>query len=182
MKFPLIIGERISLRGLCEEDAYGNYPKWFNDQEVCINNRHAVFPYSEKDCLNYIQKVINSKEDLVLAILLKETNKHIGVISLQNINYISRSAELAILLGERDCWGKGYAKEASFLLISHGFRQLNLHRIYCGTSSENIAMQKLAISLGMCEEGRRRMAIYKNGRFSDILEYGLLMDEFLTKN
>jgi RimJ/RimL family protein N-acetyltransferase len=64
--------------------------------------------------------------------------------------------------------------EAGTLLINHAFKSLNLHRIYCGTSSDNIAMQKLAIKLGMAQEGLRKEAIYKNGNYSDILEYGLL--------
>jgi RimJ/RimL family protein N-acetyltransferase len=35
-------------------------------------------------------------------------------------------------------------------------------------------MQKLALKLGMSEEGRRREALWKNGIFADIVEYGLL--------
>ena len=41
--------------------------------------------------------------------------------------------------------------------MKHGFEQLNLHRIYCGTSVKNIAMQKLAAALGFVQEGIRRM-------------------------
>jgi RimJ/RimL family protein N-acetyltransferase len=39
-------------------------------------------------------------------------------------------------------------------------------------------MQKLAGQLGMREEGRRRGAMWKRGRFVDVLEYGVLADEF----
>ena len=46
--------------------------------------------------------------------------------------------------------------EAGSLLIDHGFNKLNLHRIHCGTSSENYAMQKLALKLGMSKEGEKR--------------------------
>ena len=55
---------------------------------------------------------------------------------------------------------------------------MNLHRIYCGTSSENIPMQELALSVGMKKEGRRRQAAFKAGRYLDIIEYGLLKKEF----
>jgi len=40
-------------------------------------------------------------------------------------------------------------------------------------------MKKLAIKLKMREEGLRREAIYKNGRYLDIVEYGVLRHEFL---
>ena len=45
--------------------------------------------------------------------------------------------------------------EAGKLLINHAFNELNLHKVYCGTSSNNLGMQKLAINLGMVKEGVR---------------------------
>ena len=47
---------------------------------------------------------------------------------------------------------------------------LNLHRIHCGTSSENHAMQKLALKLGMSKEGEKDF-IFKNGRYLTTFEY-----------
>ncbi|MCK4264798.1 GNAT family N-acetyltransferase [Candidatus Babeliales bacterium] len=178
MVFPFLIGEKIYLRKLSEEDAQGNYPGWLNDQIVCNNNSHAVFPYSRKEALDYILNIHKNSESLVLAITLKNDDRHIGNISLQCINNINRSAELAILIGEKDCWGKGYSKEAAKLIVSHGFNKMNLNRICCGTSSKNFAMQKLAQFLGMKEEGNRRKALYLNGEYLDLIEYGLLKDDF----
>ena len=91
---------------------------------------------------------------------------------------MSRSADLAIIIGETDCWGKGYAAEACRLLLTHGFKTLNLHRISCGTSEQNAPMQRLATSLSMTLEGRRRQALFKDGQFVDMVEYGLLRSEF----
>ncbi len=39
---------------------------------------------------------------------------------------------------DRAHWGKGYALEASRAVINYGFAELNLHRIYAETNSENI--------------------------------------------
>jgi RimJ/RimL family protein N-acetyltransferase len=54
---------------------------------------------------------------------------------------------------------------------------INLHRIYCGTSSENIGMQKLANKLGMIKEGQRKDALFKNGKYLDVIEYGIIVKE-----
>lgn len=175
---PIFIeGTRISLRPLVLKDLEGDYISWLNDPEVSAFNSHHTFPYTIEAARAYINDVKDLKRDLVLAIVTKESGRHIGNISLQNIDYISRTAEYAIMIGDKEYWGKGIATEASGLILAHGFNALNLHRIYCGTSNKNIAMQKTALALGFVQEGVRREAFFKSGEYVDIIEYGLLEGE-----
>ena len=178
---PFIVGESVDLRPLALSDVNERYVNWLNDAEVCKYNSHHVHPYTIELATEYVKKIRSERRDLVLAIVAKDTGKHIGNISLQNINPIDQSAEYAIVLGDRDYWGKGVGKEASWLIIRHGFDALNLHRIYCGTSTENVPMQKLAAKLGFIQEGVRKEAMYKNGAFTDVIEYGLLRRDFRTE-
>jgi len=181
MKIPFLTAKRIYLRSLNEEDLQGNYIKWLNDPEVCQFNSHHFFPYNQEQGKQYIQNTNSSHNKLVLAIVTKKDNIHIGNISLQQINYIDRSAEYAIIIGEKKYWGQGYAKEASDLIVKHGFVELNLNRIYCGTSEKNFGMIKLAKALNMKKEGLRRKAMYKNGNYHNIIEFGLLRREYLKE-
>lgn len=170
--------KNLDLRPLEPADADGPYPGWFNDPEVCRYNSHHVFPYSRDGARNYIGRVTASRDELVLAMVERASGKHIGNIALTNIDFISRSAEFAIVLGDRDCWGKGYSKEAAAALVEHGFRTLNLNRIHCGTTADNEPMRRLAAFLGMKEEGLRRSASFKNSRYVDVVEYGVLASEY----
>lgn len=170
---------RVLLRPLTEEDCAGPYLEWFNDPEVCGFNGHHYFPYTYSAALAYVREVCASRTDMVLAIVERAGNRHVGNIALQRIDFLSRSAEFSIVIGAKDCWGKGYGKEAARLLLDHGFVTLNLHRISCGTVAENVPMMRLAASLGMQQEGRRRQALYKNNRYLDVVEYGVLRDEYL---
>jgi len=179
MNNEFLKGKNIYLRPLKDDDLKGNYISWLNDPEVCKYNSHHTFPYTIEKAKAYISSVSGVPNMLVLAIVLNGQDRHIGNVSLQDINYINRSAEFAIVLGEKDCWGKGFSREAASLIVAHAFTSLNLNRVYCGTSSENIPMQKLAKYLGMKEEGRRRNAMFKNGIYTDIIEYGLLKQEYL---
>jgi RimJ/RimL family protein N-acetyltransferase len=181
MTTAFLEGTRLYLRGLTEEDASGNYPAWFNDAQVCEFNSHHVFPYGRKDAEAYIRSTYEAKESLILAVVLKDKHIHIGNISLQRINLIDRTAEFAVVIGDRASWGKGYAREAAELICRHGFMELNLNRIYCGTSIDNHAMRKLAEGLGMLMEGKRRSHMFKHGRYVDIVEYGVLRPEFFAK-
>ncbi len=178
MKNSFLEGKNIYLRALAYDDLDGNYINWLNDKEVCKHNSHHIFPYTKEKGESYIKSISNNPRQLVLAVVSKEDDVHIGNISLQNINLLYRNAEFAILMGEKNYWGKGYGKEAGRLIINHGFNALNLRRIYCGTFEGNIGMDKLAMALKFKREGERRKAAYKNGKFINILEYGLLREEF----
>lgn len=184
MEKQFLTSDRLYLRALADTDLEGPYVEWLNDAEVCRHNSHHVFPYTVEAAGAYVAACRNSRSALVLAICSRQDDRHLGNIALQRIDPVAGSAEYAILLGDRTCWGQGFAKEASALIVRHGFLEMNLRRIACGTSVENLAMQRLAAFMGMREEGRRRQALFKHGRYADVIEYGLLRDEcppeFLT--
>ena len=151
---PFLRGERLELRPLRREEAYGAYTGWLNDAVVCAGNRHHRFPYAVGDALAYIQQSHVAKDQIALAISHRKDGKHIGNIALKRLDYIDRTAELVILIGEQTYWGQGYGKEAARLLLDHAFFTLNLHRVSCGTFESNAPMKQLALALGMRKEGR----------------------------
>ena len=178
---PILEGDRVRLQKLSAEDVNERYVSWLNDSEVCRYNSHGDTLYTLEMAREYVKRVSSSPAYEVFAIFAKDSGKHVGNISLQNIHAINRSAEYAILLGDKDYWGKGIAHEASELIVKYGFEELHLHRVWCGTSIENEPMKKLAARLHFKEEGLRRQAMCKNGRFVDVVEYGLLRDEYTSK-
>lgn len=178
IEIPFLRGDRLYLRSLAEADVQGPYLLWFNDKEVCWGNSHHIFPFSANEALNYVQHSKQTRDEIILAIVLYEGDQHIGNIALQSIHSTYRSSEFSIIIGDRKAWGKGYGKEAAELLFDHGFNSLNLNRIGCGTFESNTGMKRLALSLGMKEEGRRREAAFKNGRYLDVIEYGILKNEY----
>lgn len=178
MNNPFLVGERLYLRGLEASDVEGQYPTWLNDEILTQYLEHHVFPYSKAAAIEYIQGLHHRRDILMLAIIDKETNKHIGNITLSSISTLHQSAEFTLLLGDHESHGKGFAKEASRLIIAHGFNTMNLNRIWCGTMEINIAMQHLALSLGMQQEGIKRQEVYKNGRYYDTVQYSILKNEF----
>ena len=173
-------GPRIHLRALMEKDLTPDYLQWLNDEEVCRSNSHAIFPNTEQKMKAYFDSLKNGTPQVVLAIIHTESGKHIGNVSLQNISWISQSAEFAILLGDKEFWGGGYGVEAAKLIVEYGFTRLNLHRIYCGTFEDNEGMLKLAAKLKMTQEGVRREAVYKNGAYHTIIEFGVLKSEYYS--
>jgi ribosomal-protein-alanine N-acetyltransferase len=171
-------GRLVYLRALEARDLEGPWFQWLNDEEVCRHNGHAIFPNTERRMREYFESTQTSRDAVVFAVVRAADDRHVGNISLQRLSWVDRSGELAILMGDREVWGTGAATEAGALLLHYGFVRLGLHRIHCGTSAANTGMQKLALRLGMTEEGRRREAMFKNGAFVDVLEYGILRADY----
>lgn len=162
-----------------------NYYTWWNDQEVTKYNSHGLFPATRQESMR-IRTSAENGEIIVFAIVVPDKNGvnkklHIGNVSLQRIDLINRSAEFAVVIGEKDYWGNGYCTNASIHLFNHAFKKLNMHRLWSGTAQPNIGMQKVFDKLGMIQEGRFREATYLNGKYEDIVEYGILKDEWINR-
>ena len=170
----LLEDDEIMLRSLVVRDVEGHYRHWFNDPKVVSFNSHGRFPMTPERLLKYVVDAELNPNLLVLAVQLKESALHVGNISLQGINWIDRNAEIAFVLGEPDLQGRGIMLRAGQLIIDHAFSALNLHRVYCGTLATNVGMQRLAAKLKMTEEGRRRDAVFKDGNYIDVIEYGVI--------
>lgn len=170
------LGEGYYVRPLSEEDIDGPYLGWFEDQDVCRYNSHAKFFRTRGAYRDYLGAL--NREDRVVWAVCHVDDGHIGNISLQSISFIDRTAELAIIIGDKRHWGRGVGRRASRALIAHGFEKLNLERISCGTAATNAGMRALATSLGMRHEGTRRSQLFLEGARVDVMEYGILRGEF----
>ena len=169
--------DNVGIKLLSEEELKGEYPSWFYDEAVNQYNSHWARPKSKNEIFKFVSELDQDKSMLVFAIYCVEYNKHIGNISLQNIDHYNQCAEIAFLFGNKSYWGKGYATIASKIVIDHAFKNLNMNRVYLGCLKNNLAMIKLASKIGFKKEGVRRSALFSAGEFIDVWEYGLLKHE-----
>ncbi|MEO8209876.1 MAG: GNAT family protein [bacterium] len=181
MKNPFLINQNIYLSPLTKDDISEDYIGWLNDNEVCKGNSHGTFPNNYSKTLAYIESIENSKTEIVFAIRWKKNDDHIGNISLQNINWINRSGEIAILIGNKNYWNKGVGSKAYKLLIDYGFNTLNLNRISSGLAITNDGMIKVCEKNRMKKEGLIREALYKDGRYIDAAIYSILLKDYKKK-
>ena len=74
--------------------------------------------------------------------------------------------------------GRGYAQDATRLLLRYGFLERRYQKCNSACMAENAASIRLHHALGFKDEGRRRDTIFYNGRYNDELLFGLTRDEF----
>jgi ribosomal-protein-alanine N-acetyltransferase len=172
---PFIYGQNIYLRELRESDLDGPWYSWFNDSEVTTFQNKGVFPNTrEKQKAYYNSLLTGNNTDVVFAIIEESSNKHIGNVGLHKIDWIHRSAELGIVIGDKDAWGKKYGKEAWKLVSGYGIQVLNLHRIYAQIMEGNVASCKSAEAAGFKQEGLITDAFFKNGKYLHVRYYNLV--------
>jgi RimJ/RimL family protein N-acetyltransferase len=152
MRNPFIVGERVYLRAITEEDL-PNYFSWLDDRETTRWMQRGIYPNTMDDMRAYLASM-QQGGNMLLAIVRKAEyvegilknplryEKHIGNISLSNLHPTFRTAEISIIIGEEYSRGNGYGTEAIRLLVDHGFRKMNLNRIEAGMVKENIGRYK----------------------------------------
>lgn len=179
MQNPFLVGKKCYLRGLKRSDLRGAYARWFNDQEVTRFMFNGTFPNNEVRMQAFFERISQSSDDLVLAIVHKKTDKHIGNIGLHRINWVYRTAELGILIGEPDYRGQNIGTEAIRLILTHGFTRLNLHKVHLMTDCKNTNAVKTFEKSGFKKEGVLRESCFRKGKYEDSFYMGCLAKEFL---
>jgi RimJ/RimL family protein N-acetyltransferase len=105
----LLTSDRLYLRAVCSDDVGDSYYRWMSDPEVTQFIESRFLHQSKADILEYVKSQENNDNTLFLAIILKDTDLHIGNIKLDSINWYHRLSEIGIIIGEKRYWGKGYA-------------------------------------------------------------------------
>lgn len=79
---------------------------------------------------------------------------------------------------KREFWQKGYATEAVRLFLNYYFNELRFHKCNVSVFDYNAASKQLHLALGFVEEGRQRESKFTDGRYHDIVQFGITADEF----
>lgn len=167
--------DEIELIPFDKQDAMNpEYQAWFNDPEICRYNSHCRFPKLQKDFENFANS-LDEKNQIVMKIIFETI--WIGNVSLQDIDWINRNCEIAIII-DKNYWGAGIATKAVKQMCYHAFCKLNLHRISAGTHSENKGMIRVFEKIGFTQEGIRKESGFYQGKYWDILEFGMLKNTF----
>lgn len=170
----LLEGDRIYLRRIRLDDVSKLYCSWMNDPEVNKYLESRFYRHSLKTLRNYVCDIRKDKNNAFFAIMLKNGNRHIGNIKLGPINIVHRFADIGIIIGEKDCWGKGYATDAIRLIVKYAFEKLNLHKVTAGCYVPNKGSLGAFKKAGFIQEGVRKNHCYCKGKFVDDILLGLV--------
>ena len=179
-----IIGNKIDLVVLNEKIVKEtNWFRWFNDEETTYHMQKHHYPNTINKQINYLKSNIDKDTTIQLGVVHKKSLTFCGVISLSNINFFNKNAEISLIIGEKEFRYLELASEVMELIINHAFLTLNLHKVCVGyfKSLENWGIF-LKNTFGFVDEGVQRQHAFKNGKYTDIINLGLIKNEYLKKD
>jgi len=171
-----LIGSRVKLVPL--ETIHDEYiVKWRNDPRLSafLFSTDTVTVESHRMWFEKYQKSDDREEFIINTI---DGNMPIGTIGLSAIDKVNSKAEYGIIIGETEYLGKGYAKEASQLILKYAFKELCLNKVFLRVFEENVRAIGMYKSLGFNVDGTLRQDVYKEGVFHNVSEMSFLKEEW----
>ena len=165
---------------LRNSDFSTKYLNWLNDEETNFYSYRRNKNFSQKSLLDFLSTVNKDINSSVYFKIINSKNKlHIGNISLTNIDKFSHFAELGILIGEKEFWGKGIGELSVRAVCKFGFNFLNLNRIEIGTY--NPAAEKMFKKCGFVVEGIFRNKLKIKSIYYNETKMAILKSDFQTQ-
>lgn len=181
MSTDLFHGELVRL---CDEDSQvmaEAYTRWNCDSEYFrLLDTDPPRLWSAKKTKEWLEidAVEPFPRDLSFGIRTLSEDKLIGFIAFDGINWTNRDTFVAIGIGERDFWSKGYGSDAMRVMLRYGFAELNLHRVSLTVFEFNPRGIRSYEKCGFKHEGSVKEFVLRNGKRWDMLNMSILHSEW----
>jgi len=172
-----LVGKSVYLRRVRITDA-PFILKWHNDPGLRKLARSGAPRMTLKNERKDIRSARRSENEAYLMVIRKSDNRLIGFIRLNGITSASIRVWLRIIIGDKSAWGKNYASDAMRTVLKWLFYELDIHRVELETYATNKRALRFFEKMGFKREGILREAHFTNGKYYDIISFGLLKKEF----
>lgn len=168
-----------------EPDAIGeHFSRWARDSEYSrLLDSGIARTHSRKSTKEWVEKNLEKENPSAFLWMIHtvDGDKLIGFIELE-ILWNHRDAFVAIGIGERENWSKGYGTEAMQLALRYAFEELDLARVTLDVFEYNPRAIRSYEKAGFRQEGRMRGLLNRNGRRWDMVFMGILREEWEARN
>ena len=180
MKQHTISTARLTIRTLLLEDCNERYVSWLNQPEI---NRYLETRFQPTQTLesvrDYVSAVAARSNEHMFGIFLEGGARHVGNIKVGPILSPHCVGDVSLVLGERECWGKGIATEAIQAVCRYAFAQLDVRKLSAGVYAPNRGSIRAFEKAGWHHEGVRRDHYLLDDCPCDIVVLGLTPNDLL---
>jgi RimJ/RimL family protein N-acetyltransferase len=176
---PVLSGAKCRLEPFAERHLTARYVGWLNSPDVVRHSEQRHRSHDLASCRNYVASFEGSANFLWAIVANDPGLGHIGNINAY-VDKMNCVADVGIMVGEHAAWGQGFGTDAWLAACRYLLIDLELRKVTAGTLANNHGMLAVMRHAGMREEGRRRrQALWENTEV-DVVEAGVLRDEFIA--
>lgn len=177
--FIMYEGKLVKLRSYIEEDIE-IATRFINDEEIkkllCAG---VPFPMTKWEEENWVKsRKAGADYTYDFAIENLENGKYIGGCSVNETDLKNRNCTIGIMIGDKECWSKGYGSDALNILVKFIFEELNMEKIKLCVFSFNVRAIACYKKVGFIEEGIMRKEIYRNGKYHDEVKMAMFREDW----
>lgn len=174
----LLESDTFYLRNISLDDCNENYLSWMNDYEVNKYLESRFTNHSIDSLKDFVNSMNNSESNVLFAIIDKSSDKHIGNIKLGNIHPIHKYADIGLIIGDKNYWGKGIATKSINLVSEYAFNNLNLRKVLAGVYEENIGSIRAFEKCGFKKAYIKKDTYFFEGNYIDAIVFELYNENF----
>jgi RimJ/RimL family protein N-acetyltransferase len=131
----------------------------------------------ERDSSFYDAMLVDTTQIVLIIMANDGTSDPVGLVRLFNIHQSEGYAGIETIVGDRRPSWRGFGVQASRLMAYYGVDVLGLRRFEAKAYEYNPLSINTLKRNGFTHEGTLRKASWRDGRYWDILVFGILRDE-----
>jgi RimJ/RimL family protein N-acetyltransferase len=153
---------------------------WYQQiEDVSIFDRQIPLPINNAEVVALVKSLAADQEKEKCRWFITETieGEAVGMAGLEAINMLHGNAIMPVFIAEP--WRRsGVGIRVACMIIDLAFKQLRLHRVATVYRADNAASDALLSRLGFKQEGTSRQSWFGQGQYFDMLNVGILVDEW----
>ena len=163
----VIATSRLYLREVQVSDVTDRYVRWMQDSDVTRYMETRFATHTLDSLREYVAMMRRKPDTLFLAMIVREHDSHIGNIKLGPVDRVHRFADVALMIGDRAAWGRGFATEAIAAVSEHAFLHLGVRKLTAGCYAGNVGSRRAFEKAGYIVEATRPSHYFCEGEFQD---------------
>ncbi|MBO0745591.1 MAG: GNAT family N-acetyltransferase [Candidatus Dormibacteraeota bacterium] len=178
MRNPVLVGERVYLRGIEPSDA--ETLAWLDavEEDTFMYRWRVPIGPLQRTALAEREYKVRPPRNIAFAVCLRQDDRLLGMVGVIDIDWVHRNGETFSGLGPAGIRGQGYGTEAKHLLLGYCFDKLGLHVLRSEVAETNTRSAAALRKQGYRRAGSLKWADVKGGRYIDQHLFDLTRDDW----